>query len=140
MKPWVKENGTKPTRRGQAMVEFMLILPLLLLIIFTIIELGRLFFAWLAIENGARFGIRYAVTGEFDPAYFDDTICADFYSPFGETCDTADDKENAARVLSIRDAVRAGSFAVQRDESEPWSDPGYFSITLCSTRPDPGFV
>ena len=54
--------------RAQGMVEFALILPVILLLIFVIIEVARVLHAWLAVENGARFGVRYAVTGEFDDA------------------------------------------------------------------------
>ena len=48
---------------GQGMVEFALALPILLMMVFGIIEFGRLLQAWLALENGARFAVRYAVTG-----------------------------------------------------------------------------
>ena len=52
--------------RAQGLVEFALILPVLLMLMFSIIEIARLLHAWLAVENGARYGVRYAVTGEFD--------------------------------------------------------------------------
>jgi len=55
--------------RGQAMVEFVLALPILLFILFGIVEFARLTFAWMAVQNSARFGIRYAVTGEFKDIY-----------------------------------------------------------------------
>jgi len=55
--------------RGQAMVEFVISLPLLLFILFGIIEFARLTFAWMAVQNAARFGIRFAVTGEFNDVY-----------------------------------------------------------------------
>ena len=51
------------------MVEFMLALPVLLFVIFGIIEFGRLIFSWMALQNAARFAIRYAVTGEFNEIY-----------------------------------------------------------------------
>ncbi|MCC6957615.1 MAG: hypothetical protein B6D39_00620 [Anaerolineae bacterium UTCFX2] len=54
---------------GQAMVEFALALPILLLMLFGIIEFGRLLQAWLTVQNSARFGLRYLVTGEFNPHY-----------------------------------------------------------------------
>ena len=66
--------------RSQGLVEFALILPVLLLTIFVIVELARVLHAWLAIENGARFGVRYAVTQEYDLAYCSavvDDKCAD---------------------------------------------------------------
>jgi hypothetical protein len=57
----------KRTRRspGQGLVEFALVLPVLLLLIFGIIEFARIFAAWLAVQNAARFAVRYAVTGNY---------------------------------------------------------------------------
>lgn len=54
------------------MVEFALVLPVLLALIFGIIEFGRLFQAWLSVQNSARFAVRYAVTGNYDFGYCDD--------------------------------------------------------------------
>jgi hypothetical protein len=45
-------------RQGQSMVEFALILPLFVLFIIGIFELGRAFFAYIAITNAAREGTR----------------------------------------------------------------------------------
>ena len=58
--------------RGQAMAEFVIALPILLFVIFGIIEFARMTFAWMAVQNAARFGIRYAVTGNFDESYCDE--------------------------------------------------------------------
>jgi len=52
------------------MVEFALTLPVLLLLLFGIIEFGRLFQAWVTIQNAARTAARYAVTGRYDQNYF----------------------------------------------------------------------
>lgn len=54
---------------AQSMVEFALVLPILLMLIFGIIEFGRIFQAWLSVQNSARFAVRYAVTGEYDTTY-----------------------------------------------------------------------
>ncbi|HET92016.1 MAG TPA: pilus assembly protein [Chloroflexi bacterium] len=56
-------------RHGQTMVEFALILPLLLLLLFGIIEFGLIFHAWLTVESGARQAARYAVSGEYNTTY-----------------------------------------------------------------------
>lgn len=121
-------------QRGQGVAEFALVLPVLLLLVFMIIEVGRLLHAWLAIENGARFAVRYAVTGEFEDVFFDDTVCSDYYTQFSQVCDTEEKKENAARVLSIVDAARAGATAILRDESRGWDEPSFFDVTLCPNR------
>lgn len=57
-------------RRAQSLVEFALTLPILLLLIFGIIEFGRIFQAWVTIQNAARLAIRYAVTGAYDETMF----------------------------------------------------------------------
>ena len=53
----------QPTRRrgGMAMVEFVLILPALLVILFGILEFGVLFFQWQTLSNAAREGARHAI-------------------------------------------------------------------------------
>ncbi|HRE28186.1 MAG TPA: pilus assembly protein, partial [Anaerolineales bacterium] len=51
--------------KGQGLLEFALITPLLLALIFGIIEFSRIFAAWLAVQNAARYGVRYAITGGF---------------------------------------------------------------------------
>ena len=53
-------------RRGQTLVEFALTLPILLLLLFGVIEFGRIFQAWVTLQNAARAAARYAVTGQWD--------------------------------------------------------------------------
>ncbi len=53
-------------QRGQSTVEFVLLVPLLLVLFFLIFEVGRLFGSWLLITNAAREGARYGVTQSFD--------------------------------------------------------------------------
>ncbi len=72
MQLWTTRRIKKPGRlpeRGQALVEFALILVFLLMLIFVIIETGRVLFAWNAVQNAAREGARYGITGQFDPAF-----------------------------------------------------------------------
>ena len=54
----------KPQNRGQALVEFALILIVLLMLLTLVIELGRIFWAWSAVQTAARTGARYAITGQ----------------------------------------------------------------------------
>ncbi len=44
--------------RGQAMVEFVLVLPVFLLLVFAIVDFGMGFHAWLTVTNSAREGAR----------------------------------------------------------------------------------
>lgn len=125
-------NGGRPRRgkpRAQALVEFALILPLLLIVIFAIIEFARLLHAWLAIENGARFGVRYAITGDYDPSN-----CASGTSD-GVNCDLANEVDGA-RIGSVNDAVRAGAPAILRNDAvSDVTQPGFFNVTVCVEDP-----
>src|SRR4030042_743320 len=99
-----REQGAKS--RGQGLAEFALILPLVLFTIFVMIELARLLHAWISVENGARFGVRYAITGEFEDAY-----CT---AMFGGPCDTQAERD-AARLPAVRDASHSGSVGLPQN-------------------------
>jgi hypothetical protein len=51
-------------QKGQGLLEFALVLPVLLIITFMLIEVGRIFQAYVTVENAARTAARYAVTGQ----------------------------------------------------------------------------
>jgi len=54
-------------RKGQAMVETIFVLPLLFLLIFGIIEFGRIYFTYMMLSNAAREGARYSIVDkDFD--------------------------------------------------------------------------
>lgn len=48
----------KAQERGQSMVEFVLVLPIFLLLVFSIVDFGMGFHAWLTVTNSAREGAR----------------------------------------------------------------------------------
>jgi Flp pilus assembly protein TadG len=56
---------------GTSIVEAAIITPLLLLLTFSIIDFGALFYVYLALENGASQATRYGVTGNLmdDPLH-----------------------------------------------------------------------
>ena len=112
--------------RAQGLVEFAVILPILLIALFSIIELGRLFHAYLVVENGARFGIRYAVTGEYDPAN-----CPSGATVEGKCINPGE--EVIARVDSIHEVAWGGSESIMRKgEGEvDNTQPGYFHVLVC---------
>jgi Flp pilus assembly protein TadG len=51
-------------RRGQSLVEFALILPIFLLVLFGIIDLGRGVYAYNTIQNAAREAVRVAIVDQ----------------------------------------------------------------------------
>lgn len=54
------------SKKGQALVETALTLPLLLLILMGIVEFGRIFNAYLIVTNASREGARYAAINSTD--------------------------------------------------------------------------
>lgn len=129
--PHQKEQTRPRAARSQGLVEFALILPVLLVTIFIVIEVARLLHAWLAIENGARFGVRYAITGEFDPAY-----CL----ALPGAC-APQNEQDLARVRSIKDVTNVGAVAILKNDSVATvGQPGFFKITVCSNKPSVGYI
>ena len=51
----------RPRTRGQALVEFALLLPVFLLLLVVAVDFGRLFFTYIQINNAAREGANYAI-------------------------------------------------------------------------------
>ncbi len=56
-------NAPRDRRKGQTLAEFAISLPVILLLLFGIIEFGRIFQAWVSLQNAARSAARYASTG-----------------------------------------------------------------------------
>lgn len=54
------------SQRGTAIVEFALVAMVFFLLVFGIIDFGRLFQSWVTVQYAAREGARYAVTGQTD--------------------------------------------------------------------------
>ena len=48
--------------RGQAVTEFALVLPVMLLFLLLTVDFGRLFFSYIAVNNAAREATYYAAT------------------------------------------------------------------------------
>jgi len=53
-------------QKGQALVEFAIILPILLLLVMGILQFGMMLNAYLSIENAAREGARAGIMGSSD--------------------------------------------------------------------------
>lgn len=58
----------KHKERGQELVEYALILPIMMLILMSILDLGRAVYYYSALHNSAREGARYGVINPEDPA------------------------------------------------------------------------
>src|SRR5919106_6086289 len=54
--------------RGQALVEFALVLPIFILLLVAIFDLGRAVFAYNTLTNAAREGARIAIVNQYKPS------------------------------------------------------------------------
>ena len=52
----------RQTDTGQTLVEFAMVLPLMLILMFGIVDFGRAFYIWLTVTNAAREGARVGAT------------------------------------------------------------------------------
>lgn len=59
-------RGVKGQESGQALVEFALVLPLFLLLLFGLIEMSILGYSYISVNNAARTGVRVASVGKDD--------------------------------------------------------------------------
>ncbi len=58
-----KRGGIR-SRHGQSMVEFAMVVPLFFLLVFGIIDIGRIFYVEMTLQNALRQAGRFAVTGD----------------------------------------------------------------------------
>jgi len=122
--------------KGQTLVEFALILPILLLVFFVIIESGRLFHAYITVQHAARVGARYAITGQRD------TTCTWWWD------DSTPDVDEL-RACSVMDVAHSQTKALGVDPAAvAWNDPGHLEIQVFAWRdptdpsstPEPGYA
>ena len=105
-----------PKTPAQAMVEFALVLPILLLLVYGVIEVGRLLFIYSSIVTSARSAARYAATTGLNdagvtPRYQD---CAGMRS--------------AARRSAFIDSLADADIAIIHDEGEGVNPVAYCTV------------
>jgi Flp pilus assembly protein TadG len=67
-------GGDRRRERGQGLVEFALVFPIMMLVLVAIFDLGRLVFAYNDITNAARTGARAAIVNQGGTVARDSTI------------------------------------------------------------------
>ncbi len=127
--PGSKHNKSK----GQALVEFALIISVLLMMIFLIIESGRILWAWNTVQHAAREGARYAITGESEGPNCPVGFGLDkFVQSNGgrNVCELTDERPNY-RLASIIARVHSQLNSLPLNESSTtFEDDYYYNIEV----------
>ena len=114
--------------RGASMVEFALVLPLLILIIFGIVEFGYLFAQHLDVRHGAREGARMASVN-YDPAAWGGTSIVAGQNQLNvlikDTCARMDFADNASVTISLVDDTGTST-----QDNQPGD---YIQVTVSAT-------
>jgi Flp pilus assembly protein TadG len=78
--------STGNRRRGQGLVEFTLVLPVMMLILLVAVDFGRVFFSYIETTNAAREGANYAAAHAADSPFNSATYASDVTAAaLGET-------------------------------------------------------
>lgn len=110
---------------GQALVEFALIITVLLMMIFLIIESARILWAWNTVQNAAREGARYAITGQSEAP----NCAVDFGVPKFQVTDR--DVCTDLRLASVIERTHEGLSGLPIDEQTTiFEDDNYYNIEV----------
>jgi hypothetical protein len=88
-------------RRGQALVEFALIVPVMLLMLVIAIDFGRLFFSYIEVSNAAREGANYAAAHAADATTGTTYTTGVMAAALGETDAQAQRGEGGLQVVGF---------------------------------------
>ena len=119
-------HDAKRKSRGQSIVEFAIILPVLLLMVLAALDLGRAFLGWVVLNNAARVGANYAALHP---------------DAWGTPGDSADQATYSSLVADARDdasiALSACNAAVPSPAFPTGTDIGDFSevVLECDFNP-----
>ena len=118
-------------RRGQGIVEFALILPVLLLVILGLIEAAFVIQGYLAVQHAAREAARFAVTYQpFQGACLNDKPAPYPYCPRdgGDWPGEPDDQYYARRVELIKLEARRAAAGLRIDDAHLGDSPSEFEL------------
>jgi Flp pilus assembly protein TadG len=126
-------------RKGQSLVEAAVLLPILLLIIFGIIEFGRIFSAYAIVNNTARDWSRRAAIYGYEETFVETEAEAELLSGFGITTavvqassfvDAEGDNSIEVKIIYEVPLIAPIISAIIDDDAD-----GDFTITaICSMR------
>lgn len=128
----------KNVSKAQAMVEFALIATVLLMLIFIVIEAARILWAWNTVQNSAREGIRFAITGQtlgndFCPVEGLPKFENDVLNGGRDVCNF-DDNNRVASIIANSHTALSG--LPLNETSNAFEDDNYYNIEVWGVNPD----
>jgi hypothetical protein len=101
--------------KGQALAEFALILIVLVGIIFLIVDSSRVLWAWVTVQNAARDGARFAITGRAD-------------------CQTGGTTRLECITSTTKNAL--AGLPLNEDPGSIWEDDNYYRVEVWGVNAD----
>jgi Flp pilus assembly protein TadG len=108
-------------QRSQSMTEFALVAPVLLLVLFGILDFGRAVYYFITIDQAVNEGARVAIRAPTPPN-------PDFYAPSNDQVVTVV-KSQAPALLLAKPACMNGLASGSFDASKPAANTGYIYVT-----------
>ncbi|MGI5836452.1 MAG: TadE/TadG family type IV pilus assembly protein [Chloroflexota bacterium] len=125
---------------GGALVEFVIIFPVLLMLLFGVWEFGRIFDAWLVSTNAAREGARYAISSVLTESEIQDKVLAYVSSGYGTRLNLGDVHIERSNIQVNRDPASKQVTVIVTAEIDVWAPAvtslmgsNTFSVTAWST-------
>ena len=103
---WPNRRRSKEGEKGQGLVEFTLLVPIFLLLVFAIVDFGMGFHAWITVTNSAREGARLGAVG---------ASADEIEARVRATAGLPDEDENMTITVSGAEGAPGGSVVVQVD-------------------------
>lgn len=101
----LRKNRKAEGERGQSLVEFTLIIPIFLLLVFAIVDFGMGLYSWITVTNAAREGARLGTVG------------ADQAAITARVRDTAGNLDNSDLTVTVTNCVSGCSTTGDPGES-----------------------
>jgi len=98
--PRLRFPNWRKTEAGQSLVEFAMVLPIFLLLLFALVDFGRGFYTWMIITNAAREGARAGAV-QMDAAGIDTKIRDSYCNSYPSDCSL-----DPARMFVLTDGVQ----------------------------------
>jgi hypothetical protein len=111
-----RKNHKQAAQSGQNLAELALILPVMVIILFGVLDLGRIFYAQIAVANAAREGVRYLTTHPADRigGYINSIDAAEMQATFSGL-----DSEGLSVIADCTFADDDGGCEAGRELSDP---------------------